>query len=285
MIKTISYWALPDGLANTCTIERALALTKSTGFAGLELAISSAGAITIDLAKAECSKIRKMIDASGVVVQTLANGMSWGTNPISNDAATRKKSVAQTGKALERAGWLGCDAMLYVPGVVGCPWSPDEHVRYDHALARTTENVKRLLDVADKAKVDLCIENVWNGFFYSPVELAQFIDSFDHPRLGVYFDVGNVLGYHQWPPHWIELLGKRIKRVHVKDFKQTFGGVGCYSFCDLGAGSVPWAASIKALRDIGYDKTVVAELMPFDDSLLQRTSAAMDVILASHKGK
>lgn len=285
MIKTISYWALPDGGANTCPIDRALELTKATGFAGLELAIAPTGVVSVETSKTECSKYRKQIDASGVIVQTLANGMSWGTNPVSNDAATRKKSLTLTSKALERAGWLGCDAMLYVPGVVNCPWSANEHVRYDHALSRATENVKRLLDVADKAKVDLCIENVWNGFFYSPVELAQFIDSFEHPRLGVYFDVGNVLGYHQWPPHWIELLGQRIKRVHIKDFKQNFGGVGSFTFCDLGAGSVPWPASIKALRDIGYDKTVVAELMPFDDSLLQRTSAAMDVILAAPKGK
>jgi hexulose-6-phosphate isomerase len=90
--------------------------------------------------------------------------------------------------------------------------------------------------------------------------------------------VGNVLGYHQHPPHWIELLGKRIKRVHIKDFKQSQGNLG--GFCDLMAGDVPWAESIKALRKVGYDKTIVAEMIPWDPAVLARTSVAMDKILS-----
>ena len=73
-------------------------------------------------------------------------------------------------------------------------------------------------------------ENVWNGMFYSPLECADFVDSFQSERLGVYLDVGNLLGYQQYPPHWIELLGKRIKRIHIKDYQESFGFIGSYSF-------------------------------------------------------
>ena len=51
-------------------------------------------------------------------------------------------------------------------------------------------------------------------------------------------------------------------------------------FCDLLAGDVPWVESIKALKGIGYDKTVIAEMMPWDPALLARTSVAMDKILS-----
>lgn len=279
MIKAISYWSMKDGMAGTHPIDDALATAKAAGFQGLELCIGTDGVLNIDTPRSECEQIRRKVDASGVVVQTLASGMSWGANPVSNDAAVRKKALANTKAAIQRAGWLGCQAMLHVPAVVGCPFVP-EIVRYDLALQRATESIKQLLDVADKANVDLCIENVWNGFLYSPVEFAQFIDSFKHPRLGVYFDMGNGVGVHQHPPFWIEILGKRIKRVHVKDFRENFGWLGSYVFCDLLAGQVPFPQVMDALRKIGYDATLVAEMMPWDPGIIERASAAMDKIMA-----
>jgi L-ribulose-5-phosphate 3-epimerase len=134
-----------------------------------------------------------------------------------------------------------------------------------------------LAQVAEDHFVELCLENVWNGMFYSPIEFASFIDSIGSQWVGSYFDVGNVLGYHQHPPHWIEILGPRIWRVHIKDFKKSVGNLS--GFCDLLEGDVPWKATMDALRGIGYDKTLVAEMMPPDPTLLTRTKAAMDRIV------
>jgi len=277
MIKAISYWSMKDGLANTHPIDDAARTAKAAGFAGLELCIGTEGVLNTSSTKAQCQKIRKAVDKAGVIVETLAAGLAWGFNPTSNDAAVRARSMELHKAALERAAWLDCKAFLYVPGVVKSPISPDL-VRYDLAIARARENVKELLGVAEKVGVDLCLENVWNGMFYSPLELIDFVDSFKSPRIGVYFDVGNVLGYHQHPPFWIELLGKRIRRVHIKDFKQSLGSLA--GFCDLMAGDVPWKDSIAALRKVGYDSTIVAEMMPWDPALLSRTSTALDTILA-----
>jgi len=280
MIKCISYWSMPKGLENTESIASALAITKNTNFAGIELCIGVEGVLNTTTTEAQCAEIRNQIDASGLRVETLASGMSWSFNPVSNDSAVRARSVELHEAALQRAAWLGCSSMLFVPGVVRSPIAPSEHVRYDHALQRAGENIDRLLDVAEKVGVDLCLENVWNGLFYSPVEFAQFIDGFSSDRLGVYFDVANVLGYQQSPPHWIELLGKRIKRVHVKDYKENFGWSGSYHFCDLLEGDVPWVESMAALRKIGYDKTLIAEMMPWREDLLTVTSTALDKIMA-----
>jgi hexulose-6-phosphate isomerase len=161
--------------------------------------------------------------------------------------------------------------------VVKSPISADI-IRYDHAVARAREAVKELLDTAEKVAVDLCVENVWNGMFYSPLEFIDFVDSFKSPRCGVYFDVGNGMGYHQHPPHWIELLGKRIRRVHLKDFKQSIGTLA--GFCDLMNGDLPWNETMAALRRVGYDNTLVAEMIPWDPAVLARTSVAMDRIMS-----
>ncbi len=278
MIKALSYWSVENGLAGTHPIDDALAQAASAGFEAMELCVATEGVFHTGSSQAECDAIRSLVEASGVEVPTVAAGLSWAFNPTSNNAQTRRQSVELHAAALQRAAWVGAEAMLMVPGVVKSPISPDI-VRYDHAVDRCREAVSQLLDTAEKVKVDLCLENVWNGLFYSPLEFADFIDSFKSERIGVYFDVGNCLGYHQHPPYWIELLGSRIKRVHIKDYTENFGFVGGYSFCDLMAGQVPWPQTMAALRGIGYDRTLVAEMMPWDASLLARTSAAMDELM------
>jgi L-ribulose-5-phosphate 3-epimerase len=277
MIKTISYWSMKDGLTGTHPIEDALKVTRDEGYAAIELCISTEGVLHTNLTQGECEKIRGEIEKSGVKVETLAAGLTWAVNPTSDDPAIRRQSIELHKASLQRVAWLGCQAMLFVPGVVKSPISPDV-IRYDHAVQRCREAVKELGEQAEKVNVDLCVENVWNGLFYSPLEFVEFIDSFKSPRVAIYFDIGNVLGYHQHPPHWIEILGKRIRRVHIKDFKQGIGTLA--GFCDLLAGDVPWKESMQALKAIGYNGTIVAEMIPWDLGVLSRTSSALDKILA-----
>ena len=275
MIKGISYLSFENGLSNNESIESALSQTKNNGFDALELSVSSEGVINTNTSKAECELIRKKIEDSGVFVDSIATGMSWGVSPTSNDKSIREKSISLHQDALKVASFLDCKALLFVPGVVKSPISPDI-VRYDKALDRLREAINQMLPIAEDLKVDLCMENVWNGFFYSPIELRDFVDSFDSDRLGVYLDIGNLIGYQQHPPHWIELLNSRIKRVQIKDFQENFDWTGSFSFCDIGAGDVPWKETIAALEAIQYKSTIIAEMLPWDETILSRTSAAMD---------
>ena len=275
MIKGISYLSFENGLSNNEPIESALSQTKMHGFDALELSVSSEGVINTNSSKAECEMIRKRIDDSGVFVDSIATGMSWGVSPTSDDESIRKKSISLHQDALKVASYLDCKALLFVPGVVKSPISP-EIVRYDRALDRLREAINQMLPIAEDFNVDLCMENVWNGFFYSPIELRDFVDSFDSDRLGVYLDIGNLIGYQQYPPHWVELLNSRIKRVQIKDFQENFDWTGSFSFCDIGAGDVPWKETIEALKTIEYKSTIIAEMLPWDETILSRTSAAMD---------
>ena len=275
MIKGISYLSFENGLSNNESIESALFQTKNNGFDALDLSVSSEGVINTNTSKAECELIRKKIEDSGVFVDSIATGMSWGVSPTSNDKSIREKSISLHQDALKVANYLDCKALLFVPGVVKSPISP-EIVRYDRALDRLREAINQMLPIAEDLNVDLCMENVWNGFFYSPIELRDFVDSFDSDRLGVYLDIGNLIGYQQHPPHWIELLNSRIKRVQIKDFQENFDWTGSFSFCDIGAGDVPWKETIAALEAIQYKSTIIAEMLPWDETILSRTSAAMD---------
>ena len=277
MIKGISYLSFENGLSNTESIDSALTQTKSNGFDALELSVSSEGVINTNTSKAECEIIRKKINDSGVFVDSIATGMSWGVSPTSDDESIRKQSINLHQDAIKVASYLECKALLFVPGVVKSPISP-EIVRYDRALDRLREAINQCLPIAEDLNVDLCMENVWNGFFYSPIELRDFVDSFNSDRLGIYLDIGNLIGYQQYPPHWVELLNSRIKRVQIKDFQENFDWTGSFSFCDIGAGDVPWSETIAALNSIQYKSTIIAEMLPWDETILSRTSVAMDQI-------
>ena len=277
MIKGISYLSFENGLSNTESIDSALTQTKSNGFDALELSVSSEGVINTNTSKAECEIIRKKINDSGVFVDCIATGMSWGVSPTSDDESIRKQSISLHQDAIKVASYLDCKALLFVPGVVKSPISP-EIVRYDRAVDRLREAINQWLPIAEDLNVDLCMENVWNGFFYSPIELRDFVDSFNSDRLGIYLDIGNLIGYQQYPPHWVELLNSRIKRVQIKDFQENFDWTGSFSFCDIGAGDVPWSETIEALNSIQYKSTIIAEMLPWDETILSRTSVAMDQI-------
>jgi hexulose-6-phosphate isomerase len=278
MIKCISYWSIAKGSSGQDRpIDEAMDEAKQARFDGIELAVGLEGPFSISTDEASCAKYRNLAEKRGLAIETVATGFAWTISPTSLDPATRQRSIEAHSAAVERAAWLGAKAMLMVPGAVKIPWDDAyKPVPYEAAVRRARDAVSAVAKVAEKHRVDLCVENVWNGLFYSPLEFAGFIDSIGSSRVGAYFDVGNVLGYHQHPPDWIKILGERIRRVHIKDFKTSIGGLN--GFCDLLQGDVPWAQTMQALREIGYTRTIVAEMMPPAPGRLERTSSAMDRI-------
>lgn len=277
MIKGITTWSFEGGLENTISVPSALQQAEEGGFQALEVCIGESGVLAPDTSDNELAEIRNALEASPLVTETLASGFSWGANPLDEDPVVRERGQNLHREALRVAGALGLQDYLLVPGVVKSPISPSR-VRYDRALERARAFIEDLIPVAEKHQVRIGVENVWNGLFYSPVELLEFVQSFRSDHVGIYFDVGNVLGYHQHPPHWIELLAEKIYRVHIKDFKESIGSLD--GFCDLLEGDVPWEETMAALRAIGYDKTLIAEMVPPWEGVIPRTSAAMDKILA-----
>ncbi len=278
MKKIISSWSIRGGDGSR-PITELMDEAKAAGFDGIELCVAEKGVLTPETDRKTCESYRDAAKSRGLVLETMASGMTWGCSATNVDPAIRAKAINLHAGALERASWIGCKAMLFVPGAVTIPWDATyPPVPYEQAVTWAREAVTQLAKVAERVDVDLCVENVWNGLMYSPVEFASFIDSIKSPKVGVYFDAGNGLGYHQYPPHWIAILGKRIKRIHIKDYKIAVAGLA--GFCDLLAGDVPFPAIMAALKVVGYDSTIVAEMMPPDATLLARTKAAMDKIFA-----
>lgn len=279
MTSAINYWSFEKGLSGECSPSAAAKQAKAAGFDAIELCIAESGVLTVTSTLEECRRLRAEVEAAGVAMHTMACGMSWGCSPTHSEASIRRKAIDLHHAALQRAAWLGCKSMLYVPGAVAIPWdSSYPFVPYLDAVRWAREAAGELAKTAEKVGVELCIENVWNGMFYSPIEFRDFIDSIGSASVGAYFDAGNCMGQHQYPPHWVEILGSRIRRVHVKDFKRSVGNLD--GFCDLLEGDQPWPQTIKALKAIGYTGTVTAEMIPFAPGRVEKTGVAMKKILS-----
>ncbi len=267
---------LEGGLEAGKPITEAMEEAKELGFDAIELAIAGKGVLTHQTTQAQCEDIAAVGKIIGIEISSLASGESWTCSPTANDPEHRARIIEFTQKALQIAKWLGTDAYLFVPGAVDVFFLPDaEVIPYDVCYERASEAIRQILPSAKETGVAICIENVWNKFLLSPLEMRDFIDSFEAEMVGAYFDVGNVLltGY---PEQWIRILGKRIKRVHIKDFKLSVGTVE--GFVDLLEGDVNFQTVKESLFDIGYDGYVTAELLPFQPGRPEKTAQAMKKI-------
>lgn len=189
-------------------------------------------------------EVLEAMKATGLIASSVCCNTHWA-KPLSDpDAAVRKEGVDGMIIAMEDAKAYGTDAVLLVPGVVS------DSVTYDQCWNRSTEEIKKLLPVAEKLKVKICIENVWNNFLLSPMEAKRYVEQFNSPYVGFYFDCGNILVYG-WPEQWISILGDKIGRIHIKEFSKDiadkqgrWAGFGA----KLTEGNVDWKRVMEESR-------------------------------------
>ncbi len=220
---------------------------------------------------AERRKHKDLAAKHGLAVCSVMNSDHW-QYPLSDpDPGVREKSLAGVAASIETAAALGADTVLVVPAVV----TPD--VTYEEAWERSADSMSCVLPLAEKRKIVLGVENVWNMFLLSPLEFAGYVDGFGSEYVAAYFDVGNIVAYG-YPDHWIRTLGERIGKVHLKGFDAAK-----HAFVQLLDGTIDWPRVMAALRDVGYDGWLTAELGPEGPDLLEglaKISGDMDRILA-----
>ncbi len=282
LIKTINYWSFPGGLENTLDVFEALRLTKKNRFDALELGISADGALPLAVSEEECARIVAEANRLDLHLPSVASGLYWSRALGDSDGEARDQAEQDLGQMIRIASWLGAKTLLVIPGAVDVFFLPDRPKQpYEEVWTNTTDGLRKVLPLAEKHRVRLGIENVWNRFLLSPHEMANFIDQFNSPWIGAYVDVANVMPFGH-PEDWLRTLGRRVVGVHFKDFRRSVGTAE--GFVDLLEGDVDWPAVMRALDEIGYEGPVAAEMIPgyrhFPIVRVSNASNAMDAILA-----
>jgi L-ribulose-5-phosphate 3-epimerase len=220
-----------------------------------------------DQSKAE--EIKKAADAVNVHIDSIMNMDHWKYPLSSSDPAVVETSLVGMRTSLHNAKLWGADTVLLVPAVV------NPQTSYLDAWTRSQKQIRTLIPLAEELKVVIAMEEVWNKFLLSPLEMVKYIDEFQSPWIKAWFDVGNVMLYG-FPQDWIRTLDKRIAKVHLKDFKRKPDG---YAWVNLGDGDVDWSAVRAAFAETGYSGSVIAELQPGDETYLRDVSTRIDRLL------
>lgn len=263
---------MKKGLTQICLgrdsrIRDALQLCKEIGYQGLEILLTESGELTMNAGPGDYAALRKMSEAAGVELTSVCGSATF----TDDDPAVIARSKAQVRKMLEAAEALGLDTVLVTGGRV------TETVPYDVAYERLSAALQELAPDAERHRVNIGLENVWNKLLLSPLEFRDFLDALGSPYVGAYFDTGNVVLYG-YPEQWIRILGTRIKKIHFKDFKVDYGA-SRFDWTQLMEGAVNWPAVMREIRAIGYDDFVITEVCG-DRAVYAETCRVMDQILA-----
>jgi hexulose-6-phosphate isomerase len=221
----------------------------------------------------EKDKAEEILAASketGVRVHSVMNQEHWRSPLSSSDPAVVDKSMDGMRTSLHNAKLWGCDTVLLVPAVVN-PETP-----YAAAWERSQKKIRELIPLAQELKVVIGVEEVWNKFLLSPVEFARYVDEFNSPWVRAYFDVGNV-AINAYPHDWIRTLGKRIVKLHFKDFSFR---KNVAQFTNLGEGDIDFKAVHAALGEIGYKGSATVELSGGDLPYLKDVNQRFEKILS-----
>lgn len=234
-------------------------LLKEAGFEGVEL---------ISPNQLDRKAVLEARDQTGLVIHGVSGAQHWRDTLSDPDPQVVERGMAAIRREFDDCRAYGGTTVLVVPAVV------NPKVGYRDAYKRSQENIRKLIPDAERHGVKIAIEEVWNRFLLSPIEFARYIDEFESPWVGAYFDVGNVVEYG-YPEEWIRELGRRILKIHIKEYakRKRFDYL-------LGEGKeIDWSAVRAALLAVGYEGWITAEV-PFGDlEKMKDVVRRMDLLL------
>jgi len=276
--KGVNMWCFPERFR----VVDGMKVAKDAGFDGIELNMEAANQdvsdlrLTLTSTEKEIIKLKQAAVACGLETPSLSTALCWNSLLSSESGVIREEGKTVVKKMIDAAVLLGADTVLVVPGRV------DETTSYRDCYTRSLQSLKELVFYAENNKITIGIENVWNKFLMSPLEMRRFIEEIGSPYVKAYFDIGNVVNF-SYPEYWIEILDGLIAKVHVKDFKRDTGNIT--GFTKLLEGDTRWDLVVAALKKTDYDGYLTAELAPYHyypEVLLRQTSMDLDMILSQN---
>ena len=262
ILKSLKYGMIGAGE----TVREKFELAKNAGFDGVELDSPSG----LDL-----EEVIEARDVVGIQIPGVVDSAHWSKPFNHPDESVRGEGRAALEIALRDCKKVGGSTVLVVPAVVR------KGMSYADAYRLSQKEIGKLVPLAEELGVAIAFENVWNSFLLSPLEATRYVDEFESPNVGWYFDVGNIVNY-AWPEQWIDVLGDRIFKLDVKEFsrsKRDNEGLWKGFGVEIGEGDCDWPAVREALGRIGYRGWASAEVGGGGVERLADIARRMDQVL------
>lgn len=230
------------------TLNERLKMAADAGFDGVDF--DQAGEHTPEAARAA-------VQETGVFVHNAINHAHWQQRLTSPKDDERAKGRANLEHCLRVSHAAGGSGVLLVIGHGDD--GPEAEVE-----ARVHREINNVLPLAASLGQAILFENVWNKIHYNhdagPEQGAErfvkFVDNFNSPWVGMYYDIGNHWKYGQ-PGDWIRTFGRRCVKLDIKGFSRAKS-----KFVDITSeeDDLPWGEVRKALAEIGFSGWATAEV-------------------------
>ena len=241
-------WGMIQG---DLSVEDKLRLVKDAGFEGVEVP----------------SHLRNKNVPEPKVLAAASEKVGVPIHGVTNSSRDLKN-------AIDEAAILGATSVLHV-----VPADPKGSYRENYR--QTQETIREAIPHAEKKQIPILVENVWASFLIEPLTMARYIDELNSPYVKAYFDIGNVVRWG-WPQHWIEVLGDRIGKIHLKEYNLKVamkeGMIKGFDF-PMGEGDIDWNLVLERLKAVDYRGWATAEVRGGDRQRLAEISAEMDRVL------
>jgi L-ribulose-5-phosphate 3-epimerase len=217
---------------------------KAAGFDGVE----PMGAMNRE-------EVLAALKATGLQAASVCDHIHWVKPLSAPDEGTRKLGLDGLVHSLHDAHAYGATSVLLVPGVAR------NGVTYQQCFERSIVEIKKAIPVAKDLGVKIAIENVGNDFILTPEQAVDYLDAINSEWVVWHFDIGNVGRRGPAAEQWIPLLGKRISRIHVKDYTAAPPDAAGKAAArpKLLDGDTNWPAVMAALDKVGYSGWAISE--------------------------
>ena len=171
---------------------------------------------------------------------------------LNDDAAVRRRWTETMLAACEIAGRLGCERLTVLSG------PPNPNLDIEAAWRRLVEQLKTPIAECPPG-CSLLLEHEPEHFVRSTDDLLR-LHRETGGRVQTNLDVGHLEVLPEPIGPAIERLGKIIRNVHLEDIKDHV-----HRHLLPGDGDIDFAEVGRALKKIGYDGPLTADLYPFAD--------------------
>lgn len=151
-------------------------------------------------------------------------------------------------------------------------WRLTEEQREERFL-RCVEPVLRLGEFARSLGVETVVED--QGFIFNGVRNCLRLSELSGEKIGLVADVGNILFVDEKGEDFIRAAGRRLRHVHLKDYRITKAPLheGSYTTlkgnyltdCEIGTGDVNYKEITAAFAEAGYAGMYALEVAAVED--------------------
>lgn len=241
------------------SFSRAARAISDAGYSGIEIMCDTPHAFPDHLSNTDIQNIKEVLKRNTLEISNLNAFMmcaikdfhhpSW----IEKDKAFRQTRIRYTLGCIDLAAKLGAKTISTEPG------GPLDGMERKVAIQIFAEGLEQVLDHAGEKGISVLIEPEPGLLIQTSEEYLDFLEGFNHPNLGLNFDIGHFFCVGEDPVEAIIKLQEYTTHYHLEDIPENRE----HRHIMPGEGGIDIADVLDTIEKTGYNGFITIELYPY----------------------